>query len=57
MGSIPNPGKSHMLWTTEPMGLWALEAMLCNERSHCNEMPTAHSERAAPAHRSEKKTV
>ena len=42
-GSIPGPGRFHMLWATKPMHLsyqvHALEPMLHNKRSHRNEKP------------------
>ena len=35
-GSIPGPGRSHMLWSNE---VWATEPMRCNQRV----APTCHN--------------
>ena len=45
-GSIPNPGRFHMLWGNEVGTLQLLKptcsrALLCNKGSQCNEKPMA----------------
>ena len=43
MGSIPGPGRSHMLQAAEPVGhtieAHALEHVRCSRRGHLNEKP------------------
>ena len=43
LGSIPGPGRSHMLQGSKPIchNYWAcaLEPVICNKRSQCNEKP------------------
>ena len=48
MSSIPSLGRSHKRRPAEPLccnywSLCALESMLCNERSHCNEKLACHN--------------
>ena len=54
MGSIPNVGRFHMrsLFSKAHKPLLipcALELLLRNKRSHCNEKPAHHDWRVAPA--------
>ena len=53
-GSIPELGRSHMLWSSKVCKLQLLkpahQPMLCNKRTHCNEKPSNHKQRGAPAH-------
>ena len=52
-GSIPGPGRSHTCFgATRPAccnyrNLCALELVLCNKRSHCNEKSLLHNQRKA----------
>ena len=56
MGSIPGPGKAHMLQSKqacEPQ-LWSphiLEPALPNKRSRLSEKPERRNQRVAPTHR------
>ena len=48
MGSIPGPGRFHMMWSNyahEPLLLEPVcpEPAFCNKRSHHNEKPAHHS--------------
>ena len=43
MGSIPGPGRSHILWNNYVCDI-TTEPAVCNQRSHCNEKPTDSNE-------------
>ena len=48
-GSIPDPGRSHILWGNlarlqQLLKLVHLEPVLHNKRSHCNEKPMNRNE-------------
>ena len=61
-GSIPNPGRFHMLWCNEVCTLQLLKptcsrALLCNKGSHYNEKPVHDSWRVAHATRESLRTA
>ena len=61
-GSIPNPGRFHMLWGNEVGTLQLLKptcsrALLCNKGSQCNEKPMHYSWRVAHATRESLRTA
>ena len=52
VGSIPDPGRSHMLWSNKArvpqlLSQCALESVLHNKRSHGTEKPSHHNESVA----------
>ena len=49
MGSVPDPGRSPVLWNLEAC---ALESVFHNKRSRCNEKPAHHNQRVASARHS-----